>query len=285
MKSFFNRILLPVVFNAETKGNIARAIGLANDLGCDLHLLHVKTFPTFLQHIKNLANQNKKTDQHCEMEMLALVEQFRVHMADGLLLTSAVTTGDWQAGLKKAVITNYIDLVIIPRYDSKIVDLPGGYIDVNKLAQHTQCPVLTISNFNGFHWQNIVVPVNDFLPLRKLTAATFLAKKFDGMVHLLGQRSNTNTIDMNNTVYLTKAYQLLRNYTKVKVYRAMQKKGSVAEDTLDYARKVHADLIVVNPGKESLAGGWFRRWMENYFPSKTNIPVLTISAPPGLKDR
>ena len=139
-------------------------------------------------------------------------------------------------------------------------------------------PVLTVTKFNEFQMQNIVVPVNDFLPLRKLIAATFLAKRFDGIVHLLGQRSDTNTIDLNNTVYLTKAYQLLRNYTRVKVYRSVSKNGSGADDILDYAQKVHADLIVVNPGKESLLSGIFNRWIEKYLPVKSNIPVLTISS-------
>ena len=87
-------------------------------------------------------------------------------------------------------------------------------------------------------------------------------------------------VDLNNTVYLTKAYQLLRNYTRVKVYRTIQKNGSVAEDILDYAQKVDADLIVVNSGKESLLGGLFNRWIEKYLPVKSNIPVLTISSVP-----
>ena len=273
---------MPVAYNTETIESVAHVIGLANDLGCDLHLLNVQTPPTIFQRVKNYLGSNTTTSpiHPAESEMKALVEQFRVSMSDGLLLSGSVVVGNYQASLKKAVITNDIDLVVIPGYHGKFIDLPGGHININQLSQHSQCPVLTVSKFNGFHMQNIVVPVNDFLPLRKLTAATFLAKRFDGVVHLLGQRSNTNTIDLNNTVYLTKAYQLLRNYTRVKVYRTIQKNGSVAEDILDYAQKVDADLIVVNPGKESLLGGLFNRWIEKYLPVKSNIPVLTISSVP-----
>ena len=280
MKSVFNRILVPVVFNAETTENLVRVIGLANDLGCDLHLLNVKTTGTFFNRIKNVWQRKNDSSQihNAEEKMRALIEQFRIRLADGLLLSGAVVTGKYQASLKRAVITNDIDLVVIPGYHSRFVNLPGGQVNINKLSQHTQCPVLTVTKFNEFQMQNIVVPVNDFLPLRKLIAATFLAKRFDGIVHLLGQRSDTNTIDLNNTVYLTKAYQLLRNYTRVKVYRSVSKNGSGADDILDYAQKVHADLIVVNPGKESLLSGIFNRWIEKYLPVKSNIPVLTISS-------
>jgi len=282
MKSVFNRILVPVVFNAETAENIMSVISLANDLGCDLHLLNVKSTPTFFHRVRKLLQ--RKPDlrhiQNAEEKMQALVEQFRIKLADGLLLNGTVVMGNYQAGVKRAVITNDIDLVVIPGYHNKLVSFPGGQININKLSQHTQCPVLTVSKFSGFHMQNIVVAINDFLPLRKLIAATFLAKRFDGMVHLLGQRSDTNTIDINNTMHLTKAYQLLRNYTRVKVHRSVSKNGSVAEDILDYARRVHADLIVVNPGKESLLSGLFNRWIEKYLPVKSNIPVLTISSIP-----
>src|SRR5688572_28956580 len=116
MKSVFNRILVPVAFNAETTENITHVIGLANDLGCDLHLLNVQIPPTLLQRVKKYFKKstNAGPGKLAELNLKALIEQFRVSMADGLLLSGSVVVGNYQVSLKKAVITNDIDLVVIP---------------------------------------------------------------------------------------------------------------------------------------------------------------------------
>jgi hypothetical protein len=46
---------------------------------------------------------------------------------------------------------------------------------------------------------------------------------------------------------------------------------------LAYAKNVKADIIVVNPGKESVLKGWFSRWFGKYLYKESNIPVLTIA--------
>ena len=52
MKSFFNRILVPVLLNKDSAPIIEKAVDIANEFGCDIHLLHVHTIPrafSFLQ--------------------------------------------------------------------------------------------------------------------------------------------------------------------------------------------------------------------------------------------
>ena len=278
MKNFFNRILVPVVSDKELNGTITHAIELSNDLGCDLHLLHVQHTSELLASIKwNWLWTESYLDPGAdEQELSAMTKCFRGSMADGLLLTASGASGRWQMALKEAVITHDIDLVLLPSRPGRQMELLGR-ININKLAQQTQCPVLTMSDFQGFQLQNIVVPIRDFLPLRKLTAATFLAKKFNGIVHLLGQTTQRQQKEGKSTLCLTEAYQLLRNYTRVKVHCSMDKDGDMAQETLNYAREVQADLIVVNPGTESRVGGFFRNWFRNGFTLQSNIPVLTIA--------
>ncbi|HEX7846227.1 MAG TPA: universal stress protein, partial [Chitinophagaceae bacterium] len=147
-----------------------------------------------------------------------------------------------------------------------------------QLAQQAQCPVLTVTeDFDSGHLQNIVVPVDDFLPIRKLSFATYLAKKANAVIHLMSSGDRSNEEDIKRTRCLTKAYQLLKEYSHVKVYCTAHSGNSIAEDTLTYAKNVNADLIVVNPGRESVMKGWFSRWMKNYLYRKSNIPVLTIA--------
>ena len=73
-------------------------------------------------------------------------------------MTSTVAMGNWYSQIKEQVIKNHIDLVVS-------TGNMLNKIDLNQLAQQTQCPVLTVTEvFDAAHLQNIVVPVNDFLP-------------------------------------------------------------------------------------------------------------------------
>ena len=281
MKSFFNRILVPVLLNKDSAPIIEKAVDIANEFGCDIHLLHVHTIPrafSFLQERPFTSARIKQQLQLKQVQLEGFIDKLRLSLGDCLLASGSVVQGNWQTVLKHTIISHDIDLVIIPSLTGRVSDPVIKQIDVNRLSQQTQCPVLTITNgFEIGHIQNIVVPVNDFLPVRKLTAATFLSKKYNGMVHLLGKRSESYSEDKTNTVCLTKAYQLLSEYTNVRVHCSSDKGSSVASGALEYARKVDADLIVVNPGKESMLNGIFSSWMSKYLHRESNIPVLTIS--------
>jgi hypothetical protein len=280
MKNYFNRILVPVFFNHETKESLARVTEIANELGCDLHLLHVQVpsriFPFF--HNGYLSSSSFKTKFHeSQVRMEQLVEECRGQLADGLLINGNVLAGSWQTHMKESIIKFDIDLVVIPARNGKATDV-FRMLNINRLSQQTQCPVLTLTNDFVFgHLQNIVVPIKDFLPVRKLTAATFLSRKFNAMVHLLGQRGNTEALDKQHTDSLIKAYQLMSEYTSVKIHCFSEKRDTATAETMAYAKEVSAGLIVVNPGKESLFKSVFSRWLPKNLLIESNIPVLTIS--------
>ena len=279
MKSFFNHILVPVLFNNDTPQVISKAIDAANQFNCDLLLLHVQTGAPYMNLLRKGGGETvfaQGSFPDMEKKMDLLIEGNRHALSDGLLLSGTVIKGSWQSAMKEIIFTSDIDLVIIPNYSGKLAEASMRQIDVNNLSLQTQCPVLTVTpDFDASRLQNIVVPVNDFLPLRKLTAATFLARKFKGMVHLVGQGDSAGTKDKLDTTWLTKAYQLLTDYTEVRIHCSQE--GTRDDEALEYARKVEADLIVVNPGKESQSRGWINRWLGKYIYQGSGIPILTIS--------
>ena len=279
MKKLFNHILVPVSFNGNTTAVLEKALQVANRFDCDVHLLYVQPavipipFVNDNSLMSGLINENEK---EASIKLKALENESRAALADGLLVTSTIAFGNWYAVIKEQVITRHIDLLVLPKHEKKFAGEMLYKIDINHLAQQTQCPVLTVTeDFDAGHLQNIVVPVDDFLPIKKLAAATYLARKFNGVVHLMGGRGDSYAEDKKKARCLTRAYQLLNDYTNVKVHCATQ--ASKAEDTLAYAHNVNADLIVVNSGKESLFRGWFSKWMRKYMYKKSTIPILTIS--------
>ncbi|HET9429538.1 MAG TPA: universal stress protein [Chitinophagaceae bacterium] len=280
MKNYFTRILVPVLFNDDDAAVTRKATEIANDLSCDIFLLHVQN-PSrkiaFVYEEHSSSPADAVVADEIEMYMAGLVDRHRSGMADGLLVEGMVLQGNWPTIMKEVIITHHIDLVIIPGPNKKYFDQLTRQININWLSQQTQCPLLTMTpDFEMSHLQNIVVPVNDFLPVRKLTAASFLARKFNAVVHLVGHQSHSGYDEKRNANCLAMAYQLLSEYAQVNVYCSFTGE-SIASDTLAYAKSVHAGLIVVNSGKESIRPGWWSRWLGRYLYREATVPVLTIA--------
>ena len=281
MKKLINHILVPVNFNSNTELVMVKAIQAANQFNSDIHLLYVQTgmlsIPFVYDGHFSGAIYNVSAEE-AEKKMKKLIEEYQHLLNDGLFMTTKISAGNWCFIIKEQVIIKHIDLIILPRTGKKAEGALLYKVNVNQLAQQTQCPILTVTkNFNIDHLQNIVVPLDDFLPIRKLTAATYLAKKFNGAIHLMGRKGQSAADDRKKSRCLTRAYQLLRDYTSVKVHCSVQDGYAVADDTLAYAKNIHADLIVVNTGKESRLKGWFSKWMGNYLYKESSIPVLTMA--------
>ena len=281
MKSYFNHILVPVNFNRNTEMVMDKAVKVANEFNCDVHGLHVQTPITaipFLYDGHFTGSLFNSTTEQAEAKMKHLVSRYKTQLKDGLLMETTVSLGSWQQVMKDLIIAKHIDLVLIPRHRKRFFGALVQQVDVDRLSHQTQCPILTVTKkFDISHLQNIVVPVDDFLPVRKLTVATFLARKFNGIVHLMGKKTNSEEAGQQNSKCLTRAYQLIKDHTDVKVYFSTGEEEERGSGTLAYAKNVKADLIVVNPGKESVLKGWLSRLFGKFLYKESTIPVLTIA--------
>ena len=258
MKKLFNRILLPVNMDRSAPLIVEKAISMANEFRCDVHLLY--------NHV----------NAHTEKKINDLLEKCRQRMGDGLYISGCLAKGAWFPSIKQYIITHRIDLVVIPRRTGNFFN----YIDMNRLARETGCPVLSVTqNTDISQLKNIVVPINDFLPVRKLTAATYIARRFNAIIHLMGYNKNFRENEPGDSSWVSRAYQLLKDNTRLRIHRSPVYYGNgIAGNTLTYARQVEADLIVVNPGKESIYRGWPDRFFETIFYKKSHhIPVLIVA--------
>ncbi len=279
MQKLFTKILVPVNFNRNTGLALDKAIQLANYFDCDIHLIHVQTptatFP-FLYNGSFPGSRIRESGKKYESQLKELEDWCKVKLQDGLLITSSIVMGNWQSVLKQTIIAEHIDLVIVPRNRIKFSTALIQQIDLNRLSQQSQCPVLTVTrSFNVNHLQNIVVPINDFLPVRKLSIATYMCRLARGSIHMLG--SGGNSYGGRERRCLKKAYQLLSDYGHIKIHCSLPENYYNPAGILAYARNVKADLIVVNTGKESLLKGWWNRLRGKYLYNESDIPVLTIA--------
>ena len=130
-------------------------------------------------------------------------------------------------------------------------------------------------NLNANQLQNIVVPVFDPLPLKKLTMATYLSFETGGCIYLMGKEDDVTARPGKG--YLLRAYQLLSEFGKMNIRCALQGREESGASTLAYAKIVKANLIVINPGKESRLRGLWNKLRGKYLSRESDIPVLTVA--------
>jgi len=279
MQKLFTKILLPVAFNRNTRWSVEKAVQLANKFDCDIHLLHVQVPPVTLPMLYNKllsGSLAKSSGNDLSQKMKVLEQQLKPKLKDGLLVTSTIVPGHWQSVLKDMIIAEHINLTVIPRNRRKHSSALIQRVNINRLSQQTNCPVMTVTRgFNANHLQNIVVPVNGLLPVKKLTIATYLSLESSGHIYLMSGE-NQSSADRKEG-YMLKAYQLLSEFGKLNIHFAVQNNYDPAAGTLAYAKNVHADLIVVNPGQESRLRGWWNKLRGKYLCRESDIPVMTVS--------
>lgn len=279
MQKLFTKILVPVNFNRNTRWSVQKAVQLANKFGCDILLLHVQPpvsmvpslYDAFFSGSFFPVSQETAKQKLKQLELL-----YKPALEKGLWINSAVLTGYWQPVIKEVIVSEQVDLVLIPRNHKRLSSAILHRVNINLLAEQTNCPIMTITrNLNASHLQNIVVPVFDTLPVKKLTMATYFSIDKECCIYLMGREDSDSR--RRDKGLLLRAYRLLSDVGKMNIRCAIHNSEDNGNSTLNFARNVKANLIVVNPGKESRFRGWWNRLTGKYLPLESDIPVLTVS--------
>jgi hypothetical protein len=122
---------------------------------------------------------------------------------------------------------------------------------------------------------NIVLPVTNVLPLRKIMFATYLARYTNACIHLVAL-NDTGGKELNDQACLFKTYQLLKDNTNLAIECHPVDGYNIADTTLEYAEKVKADLIVIEPGKEATLPGLLNNIFSRFLFSASRIPVMAV---------
>jgi len=218
------------------------------------------------------------------------IVQQALHMAD-CLHCQVHLLHDIPAGQLEKQIIDYskrhaVDLILLVKRKKAGHSQLKTVADVDRLVDKTLCPVLTVSDEPAISsLKNIVLPVGDHLPMRKLLFATYLGRTVNSTIHLVAPSTSSDpALAVGVRDNLHKCYRLLRENTNLSIECQASPEENLAEAAWDYAKKIKADLILTSPGKESmLSGFWsnlrskfFRRRGSRSLPNTSHIPVMTI---------
>lgn len=270
----FNNILLPLRPKKSVELSIIEGIELSIHFECNVHFLLItpdRQLGGAVSHAEITRTEDGVKQKI--LETLVLYPHFpeiaqRLHIAS--------EKGSLETCISHYTLRNRIDLVVLRK---NLLHNWFMNLSVDRLSKKINCPVLTLqTRLNPENVRNIVMPVGAFLPVRKLAFATYLARKYNSCLHLVALSANYEQARARDeNVYLLKAYQLIRENTEVPVEYKTLNGANIATTTLQYAKKVKAGLIVINPGKESFLAGFVNRVFSRFFFNGSRIPVMTIA--------
>lgn len=278
MNKLFNNILVPVEFSKQTNQVVSQAVMIANHFRCNLHLVYVENnaMADADKHLVQALTEGELADY--DVEMMELKAMFQPQIEDGLQLITTMLKGSREQHVTSYALQHAIDLIIVEKPRSILPMRFARSFNINRISKKTGCPVLTVKGTAKLEAiRNIVLPVDAHLPLRKVMFASYLARHFNARIHLIALSESGEESNVENQVYLYKTYQLLRENTNLNVECHTVHGGNIADTTLEYARQINADLIVVNPGKEMLLSGFVNRLFARLLFNESRIPVMTVA--------
>lgn len=280
MQKLFNKILVPVDFSSKSRTAMEKALEIARQYKCSIHLLHVVTvapFDAVAMAEGHMAIPYNMIDNKSELTFQ--LEKLRNHL--NFLSNSAVSVqytiinGTWNQAIIDFVAENEIDLVLIGQ-KGRALSKRKMHLKPDVIAERANVPVITVpSNRRLTKLYSIVIPITDFLPVRKLMYGIYLAYEYDTTIKLLGVENDKTNEQVQ--YYLAKAKQIIADNCDVKVETEIIVSQNIAEAVNQFAMYQSADLIIVNPGSQTKMPGFFSSMLGNILQKYSAPPVLTVN--------
>jgi nucleotide-binding universal stress UspA family protein len=249
---------------------IKKAIGIAGGDELKLHLLHVLK--------QGRGPKSRFARWNAEHELEKWRETIRENCSSAQVQFYILKGQNIQRTIIECAISLKPDLIVIGKKNPpRRWSFFRGVLP-DAIAQKSNCPVLTVKPGSAdSRTKVILIPIRDFLPVRKLEWAVMLAKKYRAQVHLLSIQDKVKPRDWALPQVFLKAYNELREHLQHPIEYSTTGRHRSTRATVDYAELVMADMILVNPESESgISGLSGHRHISDLLKKDSKIQVLDV---------
>jgi nucleotide-binding universal stress UspA family protein len=262
-------ILVLIDFTAKNKWAIAKAVELSNSFNCTVHLVHVlKRKDTVLNNSNRVEAALKKLE--------SLKDLYGQQLCGDAVIEISILTGNRSKELVKYVLQYEMDLIITGLSKFNFLQRIISAVSISRLARKTMIPVLAIRSSGLIcHYKKIVLPISTEIPIRQIRLAALLGRAFKSTVYFVSLRQQSNEIHKN---IIAEALELVQSISIIPVQTFLLEGHNLAKSTLEFSKKINADLIMVNPVKDFRLPGIWNRMTDKLLSYGSKIPVVTISS-------
>jgi nucleotide-binding universal stress UspA family protein len=278
MNRRFKRILIPVDFSINTSVAVKKALELAQHRDSEIHLLHVlpRRPRAFFGFIRSSAFGDKPT----EIALRKRMESVLMETFSGRFPAEATYWIAKQHSVERSIISTARrinpDLIVIGK-NSQHKYLPFlNTVRSIHIAKKSNVPVLTVKpGSRDEELKMIVVPIDDKYPERKVDMILALRHKFRGHIRLLLILEKSDDPDILQAALLN-ICQVLNYYAINNISYEVIPGRNRAADILRYSKRINADMLIVNPGRETRIG-WLNKQISDEMPVQSRTQILEIT--------
>lgn len=277
MQKLFNKILVPMDLSARSKSVVSKVVDIAQQYGCSIHFFYSlpasQLAPSGLAGALAVPLDGYYTE--LESRLRDIEGNARSHAGQRLDVSSSIQFGAWELSISEMVSQEGYDLVIIPWY-RRFGGRRKWVADPDRVASGTHAAVMSVPyNRRLTRLYSIVIPVTDFLPVRKLMYGIYIAAEYKTTLKLVGIR-NVRTKGKVE-YYLQKASSLVQDNADIDVVTDIMEADNIAQAVNQFAMKRSADLVIVNPVTQTKMPGLFSSLFGNILQKHCLPPVLTVT--------
>jgi len=261
-------ILVPIDFKARNRWALTKAVELSNGFGCNIHLVHVRS-----KQDKMFARRTGQEVAFRKLEQLR--SEYRQQICGEGRIEISVLSGNRSQELQHYIQKYEMDLVITGLSRFNLLDRLASSVSISRLATKTQLPILAVRS-SGLvcHYKKIVLPVSGEVPIRQIRLAALLGRAFRSTVYFVSLRQHADGEHKN---LLVQALEVVQSISTVPVQSFLLEGKNLAKSTLEFSRKINADLIMVNPVRDFRLPGLWNRITNKLLSYGSKIPVMTMS--------
>jgi nucleotide-binding universal stress UspA family protein len=266
MEDIKKLIVVPWDFSHVAEHALAHAVKISRMVGDNICLLHImnsgvspKAYAEKSTLLKRLVEENSKNYN------VPII----YHISKGSIFSA----------IAEYVNENEANLVVMGTHGMKgMQKLTGSW--TLKVIVKSKVPFIVVQDppADQERYHNIVFPV-DFRGenKEKIKMAIFMGKYFDSKIHMLVSVSSDKSILKKTKINLNFAIKyLIQNNIDYEIHD--MPKGKIAEQTIDFAQKINADLILIVTTKNITFADYMIGASEQYIiANSSRIPVCCIN--------
>jgi nucleotide-binding universal stress UspA family protein len=264
-------ILVPVDFTNKNQWAISKAIEMANQMNCNIHLVNIVK-PSLFSSFTPYESRVDRMNSYDQLKELSV--SYSNQLCGNGKIEISLLEGNPVTRLTEYIHDFEMDMVVMGLSNNFFQSITSS-VPINKLAKMTNVPVLTVGSKGlSHHFKKIILPLYDELSLRRIRMATALARSFKSTIYMITLRNGNNTPEK----IINEGMDIVRNVPSVSAQGFILEGDDLAKTTLDFAKRINGDLIMINqPGEENKLQGWWKKFTNKILSYGSEIPVMTMS--------
>ncbi len=278
-----NTILVPTDFSPVADNALDHAIQVAKVFGNEICLLHIFE-DSFIGSIWGQKNSYRDglVGQMLDEKLGRMVED--IEKNHGVKVRFEVKNGKIYSTIVDfaAEEENDIDSVIMGTNGATGIGQLIGSNASRVISQSTVPVVVVKEKHYGAGYQNIIMPIDLTLESKqKVWWAIHLSKKYDCTIHVISIKEDDEFLKNRINANLSQVEEVLTKsnvkYT-TKILDDDNYPGNPADDTLQYAEEINADLIMIMTQQEKGIGEYIiGSYAQQIVNKHSTIPVMCIT--------